>query len=161
MFKKFPLYLSRYSVIPAILYIIPVIFYLRDESFSQTWLLYLGNAFFLSYLFIFEFLFFRQQHNTSSPVNAGFAVTISGIIFSCIFIILAVAILAPALFQIGSSHETFSSKPPAFSQKTHFGIWFILFANATIGNFVAGSFSAVLSAALIKQNKLPGNNINT
>ncbi len=93
-------------------------------------------------------------------MNAGLAVTITGIIFSCALIILSVIIFASGLFHIGSSNEILNKKPPAFSQRSDFGIWFILFASAIIGNFVAGSFSSLLSTGLLKQNKLPGNNSN-
>lgn len=161
MFRKFPLYLSKYSIVPSVLYTSAVILFLKDETFSQTWILYLGNAIFLAYIFVFEFLLFKQQHYTDSPMNAGMAVTISGIIFCCLLIILCVIILAPSLFHFASSNSTMDTEPPAFSQKNQFGVWFILFANATIGNFVAGAFSSVLSTALLKQNKLPGNNVNS
>ncbi len=153
MFKKFPLYLTRYSIIPALLYLIPVIFFLTDESFSQTWMLYLGNAFFLCYIFIFTLLFFKNKtDNENSPANTGIAVTIIGIGFSCALIILSIIILAPGLFHFETSTGVLANKPPSFSHTDEAGIWFILFANATIGNLVAGAFSSVMAAAVIKQS---------
>lgn len=157
MFKKFPFYLGKYGLIPAILFIIPLIIYIRDETFSQTWLLYLGNTLFLACIFIFEFMFFRRQHETSSPVNAGLAVTISGVIISCLLIFIVVAIFAPLLYKVGDAAITLQNKPPDFPKKSEFGVWLILFASAIFGNMVAGSFCSVMSAGILKQIKLPGN----
>ena len=157
MFKKFPFYLGRYSIAPAILFIIPLIVYIRDETFSQTWLLYLGNALFLVCIFIFEFIFFKQQHETDSPVNAGIAVTISGVIICCLLIFVVVAIFAPLLYTMGDAAVTLQNKPPDFSQKSEFGVWIILFASAIIGNMVAGAFCSIMSAGILKQTNLPGN----
>lgn len=157
MFKKFPFYLGRYSIFPAILFIIPLIIYIRDETFTQTWLLYLDNALFLVYIFIFEFLFFGQQHETDSPVNAGLAVTISGVIISCLLIFLVVAIFAPLLYKVGDAAITLQNKPPDFPKKSEFGVWLILFASAIFGNMVAGAFCSIMSSGILKQTKLPGN----
>ena len=155
MFKKFPVYLARYSIIPALFYLIPVIFFLRDESFSQTWMLYIGNAFFLCYIFIFTLLFFKNKtDNKNSPANTGIAVTITAIGFSCVLIILSIISFAPGLFRFATSTGVLANKPPSFSHTNEAGIWFILFTNATIGNFVAGAFSSVIAAAVIKQSRV-------
>lgn len=159
MFKKFPFYLGKYSIVPAVLYIIPVILYLREETFSQTWLLYVGNALFLCYVFAFEILFFNDQAITKSPVSAGLAVTITGIIISCLLVILCAFIFTPALFHLGTAGNGLTNKPPALAQKGE--IWFILFASAIIGNIAAGAFSSVLSGAVLKQKNMPGKNITS
>ncbi len=161
MFKKFPLYLTRYSIIPALLYLIPVIFFLRDESFSQTWILYIGNAFFLCYMFIFTLLFFKNKtDNKNSPANTGIAVTITAIGISCALIILSIVIFVPELFYFATSTGVLANKPPSFSHTNEAGIWFILFANATIGNFVAGAFSSVIAAAVITQSRVGNDSKN-
>ncbi len=154
MFKKLPLYLIRYSIIPALLYLIPAIFFLKDDSFSQTWILYIGNAFFLCYIFVFALLFFKNKvDNKNSPANTGIAVTVMSIALSCALIVLSISIFAPGLFHFASSNGVLANKPPSFAKTNEFGIWFILFANATIGNFVAGAFSAVVAAAIIRQGR--------
>ncbi len=148
-------------MLPALLYIIPTIIFLRDETFTKTWLLYLGNACFLFYVFLFEILLFNKQKVTESPVNAGLAVTLTGIIISCILIILCAALFAPTLFQFTSSSAGLKSRPAALGSKGQIETWFILFGTATIGNFVAGSFSSILSGAVLKQKNMPGKNISS
>ncbi len=107
--------------------------------------------------FLFEIVFFNQQSDTPSPVNAGLAVTITGIIISCMLIVSCAAVFAPVLFHPGSSADQgLKSKPPALAQKSQFEAWFILFATATIGNFTAGSFSTILSGAAFETKKYAG-----
>ncbi len=161
MFKKFPLYLIGYSIIPALLYLISVIFFLKDESFSQTWILYIGNAFFLCYIFVFALLFFKNKtDNKNSPANTGIVLTITAIGISCALIILYIVIFVPGLFRFATSTGVLANKPPSFSHTNEAGIWFILFANATIGNFVAGAFSSVIAAAVIKQSRVGNDSKN-
>ena len=156
MFKRFPLYLSKYSIVPAVLYIVPAIIFLRDETFSQTWLLYVGNALFLCYVFLFELLLFNRQHITNSSITAGLAVTITGVIISCVLVLLCTLLFAPGLFHLGSSGIGLTNKPPALAQKSTFPIWFILFATATIGNFSAGAFSSIMTGTVLKDKSVPG-----
>ena len=103
MLKKIPLHLIKYSILPAVLYIIPLIIFIRDETFSETWLLYLGNALFLCYIFVFGVYYAQQQDNRTSPLSAGLAVTIIGVIFTCILVFVVIFIFAPGVFHIGSS----------------------------------------------------------
>lgn len=80
--------------------------------------------------------------------------TIIGIGVSCALIVLSIIIFAPGLFRFASSNGVLANKPPSFAQTNEIGIWFILFANATIGNFVAGAFSSVIAAAIIRQSSV-------
>jgi hypothetical protein len=152
--KKSILYLSRFAIIAAILYCIPVIFFLKSEKFSQTWLLYLGNALFLFCLFIFGILYGSKNNNLSKRYN-GFTVTILGVIFSCILIFVLIFIFAPGIFNIGSSNGVLQQTPAAITKKNNHGIIFILFADAIIGNVTAGSFSTVFAKSESADKSLP------
>ena len=154
MTNKFPLYLIKYSILPAIFYTIPLVIFIKDEKFSETWLLYLGNALFLCYTFLFGIFYSKQQKNKTSPLKAGLAVTVIGIIFSCILALIAVFIFAPGVFDIGPSNQVLKNTPAAFPHNHAHGIIFILFANAIIGNFTVGSVSTILSSAATKQIKM-------
>ena len=156
MIKKFPRYLIKYGILPAIFYTIPLAIFVKDEKFSETWLLYLGNALFLCYIFIFGIFYAKQQNIKISPINAALAVTLMGVIFSCVLAIATVFIFAPGWFNIGSSNQVLKNTPAALPDKHSHGAIFILFANVIIGNFAAGSFSSVLSAGATKQIKTPG-----
>lgn len=154
MAKKILLYFIKYSILPAIVYIIPLVIFILDKTFSETWLLYLGNALFLCYIFVFVIYYARQQNKITSPLTAGLAVTLIGIVFTCILVPLVLVIFAPGVFHIGSSTQAFQNTPAALPNKNSHGVIFMLFASATIGNFTAGSVSSVLAAGATKHTKM-------
>ncbi len=144
--------LGKYAVLPAILYCIPAIFFIKDDTFSQAWLLYLGNALFLIYIFIFVLWYQRGSDKNASGLNAGFSVTFIGIFFSCMLTLICIFIFAPGLFDIGSS-EVLNNTPPALPSKYDHGVLLMLFADIVIGNVVAGSFGSVMASASMRRNK--------
>ena len=152
--KKSILYLSRFAIIAAILYCIPVIFFLKSEKFSQTWLLYVGNALFLFCLFIFGILYGSKNDNLLRRYN-GFTVTILGVIFSCILVFILILIFSPDILNIGSNGGVLKQTPAAIAKKNNHGIIFILFADAIIGNVTAGSFSTVFTKSESADKSLP------
>ena len=153
MLKKIPLHLIKYSILPAVLYIIPLIIFILDETFSETWLLYLGNALFLCYIFVFGVYYAKQQNKRTSTLGAGLTVTLIGIIFTCILVFVVIFIFAPGVFHIGAS-QPLEDTPAALPNKNSHGVIFMLFSSATIGNFAAGSVSSVLAAGATKHTKM-------
>ncbi len=155
MFKKPNLiYLSRFAIVSAALYCIPVIFFLKDEKYSQSWLLYLGNAIFLLSIFIFGIIYAFKEGNSTKTYN-GFTVTLLGVVFSCVLVFFLIFIFAPGIFNIGSSTDVLQQTPASIAKNNNHGILFFLFADATIGNFTAGSFSAILTRSKAEEKKLP------
>src|SRR6476620_2218965 len=124
MLKKISLHFIKYSILPAILYIIPLIIFMLDKTFSETWLLFLGNALFLCYIFAFGVYYAKQQNKITSPLNAGLAVTLTGIIFTCILVLMVILIFAPGVFHIGSSRPL-EDTPAALPNKNSHGVIFM------------------------------------
>ncbi|MEO7120997.1 MAG: hypothetical protein ABIY62_07870 [Ginsengibacter sp.] len=154
--KKNIIYLSKFGIVAAILYIIPVIFFLKDRRFADLWLLYLGSALFLMAMFIFGIMYAGKNIGSKRPYN-GFIVTIIGVISSCILIVIFTLILAPDVFGIGSANDALRNTPPGFGSSGNHGILFIMLASALIVNFCAGMFAAVMTKSKAEENKLPAN----
>lgn len=146
-------YLSRFSIFSAALYCIPVVFFLKDEKYSDTWLLFLGNALFLFCIFILGVINSREKNNNAS--FNGFTITIIGVIFSCIIILLLTLVFAPNVYHIGSSSEVLQRTPAAITQKNQHGLLLMMLANAIIGNFCAGTFAALIAKSTFQKEKLP------
>ncbi len=150
MFKKTELVnLSKYAIIPAVLYCIPLIFFIKNETYTQTWLLYFGNALFLACIFIFGVIENRKKNTNSSIPYNGWTVTIIGVSFSCILILLF--LLA---FYIGSTREVLQQTPAAISHKNTHGLLFMLFANALMGNFAAGAFATLMAKSASQKDQV-------
>ncbi|MEO6289886.1 MAG: hypothetical protein ABIO76_08200, partial [Ginsengibacter sp.] len=119
-------------------------------------LLYLGNALFLCYIFLYLVIFSKKSGVSHTPAKAGLPFTFFGVIVSVILTIISIIIFAPGLFDIGSSGSTFKNAPATFLQHNTTGSIFMLFASAIVGNLIAGSFSSVLAAGLNKQSQVRG-----
>src|SRR5256885_1999310 len=106
MFKHPAILLAyfKFSVFPAILASVPVTFFIRDAKFSETWLLYLGDAFFLFSMIVIMLIISKNADNnaaTGSLMIAGHAVTIFAIILICIITLILLLIYVPDLLQFG------------------------------------------------------------
>jgi hypothetical protein len=140
-------YLNRFAIVLAIAYIIPVIFFLKDRRFSDTWLLYVGSGLFLVISFLFGILYGHGNADGSPIPYNGFTVAILGVIFSVILIILFTLLLAPDIFGIGV-HHAFRQMPPEMTPNWPGRILFILIFDAVVMNFAAGTFSALMTKGL-------------
>ncbi len=144
---------SRHGILPALLFCVPIIFFIKDEQFSQAWLLYLGNALFLFCIFILVLTWPKTGKEKISPLNAGFSATFAGIIFSIILSIICILIFAPGLFDIGSANQTLHDTPAALPSKYDHGVLLMLLGDIVVGNVVAGSFASVMASASMRRNK--------
>lgn len=154
--KSSIIYLSRFGIVAAVLYSVPLIFFLKDRRFSDTWLLYLGSALFLMCIFTFGILYAGKNADPPKVYN-GFTVSILGVIFSCILILLLTLLFAPDVFGIGSANDVLKQTPPAITSTGTHGILFEMLANAFIINFCAGIFAAVMTRSKSEERKLPPN----
>ena len=143
---------SKYGILPAALFCVPIIFFIRDEQFSQAWLLYLGNALFLTCIFIFVLTRPKTGGEKISPLNAGFSATFAGIMFSIILTIICILIFAPGLFDIGAN-QVLRDTPPSLTSNYDHGVLLMLLADIVVGNVVAGSFASVMASASMRRNK--------
>ena len=155
MFKKAELVkLSKYAIIPAVLYCIPLLFFIKDETYRQTWLLYLGNALFLVSLFIICIVTSRQKNTTSPTSTNGWTITIIGTIFSCVLTLFILLALVPGVFHLGSANEVIQQTPAAITKKNAHDLLFMLFANAIIGNFSAGTFATLIARSASQKDQV-------
>lgn len=155
--KSSLIYLSRFAIIPAVLYCLPVIFFLKDRRFSDTWLLYVGSGLFLSCIFVFGIMFGGKADKAPHHSYNGFIVTILGVIFSCILILILSLIITPEVFHFGSGNDVLQQTPAAISKSGTHGLLFILLANAIIVNFLGGIFSTVMAKGKNAEKNLPPN----
>lgn len=141
MFKKeYLLSYIKWGVIAAIVYCALMLFFIKSDEFSSTYLLYIGNVLFLVVIAIYMLSFNKskgENASTQTMTAAGHIATIVGIIISCIVAAIALSIFLP-------SNSVIEDAPAATGTgKTH-GLIFIVFMNAIIGNLVGGSFASII-----------------
>ncbi len=142
----------KYAIAPAFLYAIPVLFFIREDIYNDTWLLYLGNGIFLVCMFILGAIYNSKKNTNISITYNGWVITIIGIIFSCILIILLLILFDPSAFNINLNSGALQHTPAAMSHRTSFGLFFVLFASAIIGNLCAGTFATLIAKGALAKD---------
>lgn len=141
MLKKYPLSsFLKYAV--AALYSIPATFFIEKEIYSKTWLLFMGNAFFLCIMFWFIIFYKKANDNNTGKLFmlfSGLIVTAMGVIITCVFITLIIVIAKSSFFSVSASNNI-THAPVGIP-----GLAFVLYLNAVAGNVIAGSFASIMT----------------
>ena len=159
MFKSpvYKKYVAKSAVLTAIISALPMVFYIKDARFSETWLLYLGDALFLFSMFVVIFflnkIFSSQNASTSTTIAAGIIITLIAIAIICIVALLLFIVYVPGIFGKTVSSGQLTQAPPNIVEDKTSGLLFIVFMNATFGNFSAGAFASLLMAYSAKRNQ--------
>ncbi len=157
MFKKE--YIASYLIfglVSAIAFCIPVIFYLRTPEFKDTWLLFLGNALFLFVIAVYILLINKKNNENASTQNmtaAGHIVSVVGVVISSIICFILLMLFVPDLFSAGTSDTVMEDSPATISGGRTDGLVFMLFMNAIIGNFAAGSIASITIPYTARSNQ--------
>jgi hypothetical protein len=157
MFKK--QYITSYLIyglLAAIAFCIAAAFYLRTPEFRDTWLLFLGNALFLVVISVYILLVNRKNNENASTQNmnaAGHIVTIVGVLLSSIICFILLMLFVPDLFSAGATDTVLEDSPAQTRGGKTDGLVFMLFMNAIIGNFAAGSFASIILPYAAKRDQ--------
>lgn len=154
MFKTHPIlkYL-KYSILAAIVYCITVFIFIKQESFSGSWILYTGNMLFACVIAVFILQYNKTRDQNASAgkmIFAGNITTVMGIIISCIIGLLLIVLLAPEVFS--SSVPVLQNTPPQMEEPRH-ELLLTFLMNAIIGNFCGGAFISLLLPFSVKRDQ--------
>jgi O-antigen/teichoic acid export membrane protein len=137
----------KYAIIEAVLFSTTVYFYVRNATYQKTWLLFLGAVLFL---IVTVFHTLKANHsrsltdNTFTLVIKSYMITIAGIIFSCIFSFLIMAIMIHGYLGHGPAQKLLKGAPSnTISDKTN-GLSIKVFLVAIVGNFIVGSIAGLI-----------------
>jgi hypothetical protein len=137
----------------ALIYCIPVYFFVQKSDYTQSWLLYLGNFLFMASIGIFIFYIIRPGHSTAGTfglIIISQKQVLRSLVPAVAFSFILLIILIPGLFEHGVAGKYMINKPAnTIHDKTN-GLDFMVIANAAIGNFVTGSFVSLLLPTAMK-----------
>jgi hypothetical protein len=145
-----------YAIAAAIVYAVPIIFYLKQASYTNAWLLYLGNFFFLFVITAFLFSFNSRRNQDASTVTmltAGHITTAMGVVIACFLCFILLLIMVPGIFNGGNADKMLADAPANTVKDKTGGMSFMIFANAVFGNVVAGSFVSIVFPFVLKKNQ--------
>ncbi|MDB5191751.1 MAG: hypothetical protein JWQ96_1314 [Segetibacter sp.] len=146
-----------YALASAILFAIPALFFVRDSTYAQSWLLYLGNMLFMLPMIVFMLAFNKKRRDLgvmTSLMEGGHIATVMGVILACLLSLLLLFIYAGGIFQSdGTTEAVLEDAPAQTTQGAVSGMTLFLFMDAVIGNFSAGSFATIILAYYHRSNK--------
>jgi|GEM_PF-3505594 len=158
MFKHPAILLAyfKYAILPSIIASVPTVFFIRDATFSQTWLLYLGDAFFLFSMIVIMLILSKNadhEAGTGALLIVGHAITVFSVILICVIAFILLLIYVPDLLITGNTGKALKQTPANIVlDKTH-GLMFILFMNAVFGTGTAGSFASIIMSYSMKREQ--------
>ena len=157
MFKRIDIVSSLKSAsIAALLFSICVFIYIKDTTYAESWLLFLGSFLFFVVIVIHTMFFNKVlggDANTVTLVFASHVVTFMGVVISCILSFILLSTLVPGYLSNGPAGVVAPDAPPnAIHDKTN-GLSFRIFIGAIIFNFSMGSFAGIVFPFMIKRNQ--------
>jgi hypothetical protein len=138
-------YYYKFSLLCAVAYCVPVCFFLANETYTNLWVLYLGNVLYVMFILV-SGIFVTKKLNDSPSFNimitSGAKVIFSSILIICIF--LAIILLI--------DKYSFGGVVKAAPDKTD-SLYYMLPLDAILANCLIGFFGVVLGASAIRQNQ--------
>ncbi len=131
----------------ALLFSFFTFFFILQADYTSTWLLYLGNVFFIFTLASF-FIFFKNDANdhgtASSTIFRGMVTTFTGILMSVILVFILLLIVMPGFIESGTPSHVLQGEPPAALEGKTNGLVFKVFMAAIVLNFFGGAIISVI-----------------
>ena len=143
------------SVSAALLYSIFAYLFIRNQIFSSSWLLYIGNALFACCIAVFTILFNKKRKenaSTTTMIVAGIIVTIIGIVIACIISLLLFLLMSDISHPLQQT-EVLNNAPPQMESGKRNQFLLALFMNAIIGNGSIGSFISLIISYAAKRDQ--------
>jgi heme/copper-type cytochrome/quinol oxidase subunit 2 len=157
MFKNLKvLPLVKYGLLAAVLFSIPMIFFIRESTFSQSWLLYLGNFLFMLSVAGYMIYFSERKNenaSTTSHLITGHVVTVIGVIVALIVSLIAIFLFVPGIFQSGQADQVLERAPAQEQGRKTDGLIFMVLMNAVVGNVSTGSFVSIILSYYQKRDQ--------
>ncbi len=128
-------------------YCVTAYMFISQDSFSSSWILFVGNVLFAMVIAAFIFTYNMRYKMNAKPqvmVAAGHITSVMGIVISCVVIFLLLAIVTPHIYHVAANNSDALEKAPPTLQGNGHGLMLVLFMNAVFGNIAASSFISIV-----------------
>ncbi len=147
MFRKINVYRTIVSgFIAALAFSIPVYFFISDDKYSDSWLLFVGSFLFMIVIGVHTVRESKRRENESMLALAflSHATTITGILISVLFSFILLSLLVPGYLDAGNADRLLNGEPVNTIWDKTDGLSFEVFFAATVINFSVGSFTGII-----------------
>ncbi|MEO8821431.1 MAG: hypothetical protein ABI267_01150 [Ginsengibacter sp.] len=145
-----------YSIVAAIIYLFFVVIFLKDDSYTKTYILYIGNMIFALVMVVFIVNFNNKRDNNSHTqmvIASGMQTALIGTIISCLVLFIILAIMKPVGYAYVANTARELAKPaPALEGNGH-ALMLVLFMDAIFGNMGASAFVCFMLPNMLRKYK--------
>ncbi|MEO6730944.1 MAG: hypothetical protein ABIN01_06985 [Ferruginibacter sp.] len=131
----------------AVTYMIPVIFFLYNNSYEHLYYLFIGCALFMAVIFYYVYRLLYARYDKKRAVSmliAGHLATLTGILIASILVVIGMLFFNADLFSTMPTDRFLPGAAPQDQQNKPAYLLLMMLATATIGNFAVGSFISVI-----------------
>jgi hypothetical protein len=157
MFKKntlrqhFP-----FALLAAVLYIVPVLVFILEDNYVDSYWLYIGNVFFAAGILIGVRAYNKRRHEnalTMSMLASGITTSLMGAVIAFFLLLLILLIDIPHLFHHAGAGKQMTEGPANITKDSTNGLKFMLFFDDVLGNMLAGAFVTVFYSFTAKRDQ--------
>lgn len=145
----------EYGGAAAMLFCLPVWYFLVQAEYQKSWVVYGGCILFMFIIMIYSIVLTRRRQDYKSAVQmlmAGHLALVTGIVLAVVVSCLFCFIYIPG-FMSGDSADNFLHNAPEGLNHDNTGTLFQVFLPATVGNFGAGAFINVVVSYVLKPDQ--------
>jgi heme/copper-type cytochrome/quinol oxidase subunit 2 len=145
-----------FGSLAAILYAVPLEFFLYSDQYNNFYYLYIGVGLFMCAIFFHTYRLIDRPYDKSRAVSmmiSGLLTTITGVILASIIAFVSVFIFFPDLFSSHPVINMVQGAPATGQPKYPFDLLFMILGVTIIMNMLVGAFVAVMTSYATKRDQ--------
>jgi hypothetical protein len=146
----------KFGAIAALLFGIPVYAYILDNTYTKSWLIYLGSALFCGVITVYTLFYNKTKDgnaNTVQMIFTSLVTVVIGVVLSCLLCFVMLAIMVPGYLGTGAPGNISSDAPVNTVHDKTNGLSFRVFVGALLINFFFGAFAGSLLSFSAKRDQ--------
>lgn len=144
------------GLLAAVLYVIPVFFFLAQKKYEDFYYLYAGTGLFMFAIFFYALRLVSRPYDSKRAVSmliAGNLATLAGVFISVILVIIGFFFYFPDIFSVTPTSSLLQDAPSTIQPARPSGLLFMILILTVFGNTAVGSFVSVVTAYVGKKNQ--------
>jgi hypothetical protein len=144
------------GLLAAVLYAVPVFFFLAQKKYEDLYYLYAGTGLFMFTIFFYALRLVNRPYDSKRAVSmliAGNLATLAGVFIAVVLVLIGFFFYFPDIFSITPTRSLLQDAPSTIQPTRPSGLLFMILILTIFGNTAVGSFVSVVTAYAGKKNQ--------
>ncbi|MEO8174117.1 MAG: hypothetical protein ABI581_13580 [Sediminibacterium sp.] len=144
------------GLLAAVLYTIPVLFFLSAKKYEDFYYLYVGTGLFMFTIFFYALRLVNRPYDSKRAVSmliAGNLATLAGVFIAVLFVVAGFFVYFPDIFSVTPTQSLIQDAPSTIQPARPSGLLLMILILTIFGNTAVGSFVSVITAYVGKKNQ--------